>query len=235
MFGGLHIEMALWRTIGEFLDGSGWTAALCDASVASEGTADSFLKVSHIMKTRHAHQVTALALTKLQKVAWQLSLSTQPGILFNIWKTEMIKKSPTFHYWNIVLEFEILVLIFIRAHRIRNFALYVESLEALAPWFFALDRTNYSRWIPIHIQDMKALPQTFRKEFSEFWVIPKTENKFSCMPIDQAHEQNNELVKGTGGAVGLTGNPTAFRRCLANYFPVLIYGLPLEWANISNT
>lgn len=32
------------------------------------------------------------------------------------------------------------------------------------------------------------------------------------MPIDQAHEQNNELVKGSGGTVGLTDNPSAFRK-----------------------
>ena len=32
------------------------------------------------------------------------------------------------------------------------------------------------------------------------------------MPIDQAHEQNNLVVKGSGGAVGLTENPAAFRK-----------------------
>ncbi len=32
------------------------------------------------------------------------------------------------------------------------------------------------------------------------------------MPIDQVHERNNELVKGSGGAVGRTENPSAFRR-----------------------
>ena len=32
----------------------------------------------------------------------------------------------------------------------------------------------------------------------------KTHSKFSSIPIDQGHEQNNELVKGSGGAVGLT-------------------------------
>ena len=32
------------------------------------------------------------------------------------------------------------------------------------------------------------------------------------MPIDQAHEQNNALVKGSGGAIGLTENPSAFRK-----------------------
>jgi hypothetical protein len=99
----------------------------------------------------------------------------------------MIKTSPTFHYWNIILDFDILVLIFIRAYRIRHFALYVQSLEALAPWFFALDRTNYARWIPVHIEDMKNLPENIKKSFEKFWVINKTNNKFSCMPIDEAH------------------------------------------------
>ncbi len=32
------------------------------------------------------------------------------------------------------------------------------------------------------------------------------------MPLNQAHEQNNKLVKDSGGAVGLTQNPIAFRR-----------------------
>ena len=30
--------------------------------------------------------------------------------------------------------------------------------------------------------------------------------------IDQAHEQNNAYIKGDGGAVGVTDNPTALRR-----------------------
>ena len=46
MFGGVHIEMALWDTIGDFLDCSGWTTALCEAGIATSGVADSFLKAS---------------------------------------------------------------------------------------------------------------------------------------------------------------------------------------------
>ena len=40
----------------------------------------------------------------------------------------------------------------------------------------------------------------------------KTAKRFSAMAIDQAHEQNNAMVKGDGGAVGLTENPNALRR-----------------------
>ena len=31
------------------------------------------------------------------------------------------------------------------------------------------------------------------------------------MSVDQCHEQNNAVVKGSGGAIGLTGNPGALR------------------------
>lgn len=60
MLGGLHIKMALWRLVGDLLEGSGWTEAIAEADVASSGTAESFISVSHLTKTRHAHQVTAL-------------------------------------------------------------------------------------------------------------------------------------------------------------------------------
>ena len=53
MFGGLHIEMALWNMLGDYLAGSGWTISLIDAGIASSGTADSFLKASHLTRTCH--------------------------------------------------------------------------------------------------------------------------------------------------------------------------------------
>ena len=49
ILGGLHTEMALRNTVGDLLDGSGWTTALAEAGVASADTADSFLKVTHLM------------------------------------------------------------------------------------------------------------------------------------------------------------------------------------------
>ena len=62
MFGGLHIEMNALKMLGDLLDSSGWTGALTQANIASSGTADSYLKVSHVTRTRHAHQVTASSL-----------------------------------------------------------------------------------------------------------------------------------------------------------------------------
>ena len=52
MLGGLHTEMALWSTLGDILDGSGWTEAMAESEVATSGVADSFLKCSHLTRTR---------------------------------------------------------------------------------------------------------------------------------------------------------------------------------------
>ncbi|CAH3107879.1 unnamed protein product, partial [Porites lobata] len=44
------------------------------------------------------------------------------------------------------------------------------------------------------------------------FTVTKTRRRFSCIAIDQAHEQNNAMVKDDGGAVGLTENASALRR-----------------------
>ncbi|KAJ8379036.1 hypothetical protein AAFF_G00232050 [Aldrovandia affinis] len=69
MFGGLHIEMAALKSIGTLLQDSGWTGALVEAGIASPGTADSFLTVSSITRTRQMHQITGCSLYKLLKAA----------------------------------------------------------------------------------------------------------------------------------------------------------------------
>ena len=81
---------------------------------------------------------------------------------------------------------------------------------------FALDHTNYSIWLPVHIRDMKTLALKHPDIAAEFksvnFVVHKTCNSFSAMALDQCHEQNNAMVKGYGGAIGLTSNPGALRR-----------------------
>ena len=52
LFGGLHIEMAALKTVGDWLDGSGWAEALVQADIVTAGTADSLLKSSHVLLTK---------------------------------------------------------------------------------------------------------------------------------------------------------------------------------------
>ena len=79
MCGGLHIEMNAFKVLGDLLVSSRWTGALTQANIATSGTADSYLKVSHLTRTRHAHQVTASALYILLHKAYTDYCSSQEG------------------------------------------------------------------------------------------------------------------------------------------------------------
>jgi len=116
--------------------------------------ADSFLKASHLTRTRHAHQVSVLALSKLQQIAFLRSDGPHDESTKEAWRQTMISKSITFQYWYSILKIELLGLVFVKAHRERDFLLYIESVKAIILWFFALYHQNYVRWIPIHVRDM---------------------------------------------------------------------------------
>ena len=44
------------------------------------------------------------------------------------------------------------------------------------------------------------------------FAVAKTDAPFSTMAIDQTREQNNGVMKGDGGAIGLIESPAALRR-----------------------
>ena len=215
MLGELHMEMALWNTLGDVFEGSGWTTALIEADIASSGQADSFLKSAHLTRTRNAHQITVLTLHNLQKEAFMLRNDPKDFESAITWRNDMLKRSPTFEYWDLIMRHSF------------SFALELteqkNSLcllkEELTPLFFALDHVNYSRWMSVHTRDVKSLPQTTKNEFEKcgHWVLSKTTNKFSTIPFDQAREHENKIVKSSGGVAGLTENPAATRRCHFRY------------------
>lgn len=219
MFGGLHIEMTAFKVLGKWLDGSGWTEILTNAGVASQGVVDSFIACSHLKRTRRAHQVTAASLYLLQQDAYDEYVkkvgSGEPKP-FKVWKEDMSKDHPQFLYWTRVLELELLCLQLVRSFREANFTLYLQSLKQIVPWMFALDNVNYARWLSVHIRDMSELPFKHPDVFNQFskgsFVVHKTKKLFSAIALDHAHEQVNAMVKGEGGAVGLTENPSALRR-----------------------
>ena len=135
---------------------------------------------------------------------------------FEEWCTQRAEESMHSNCWLKTLSLELLLLRYIRSIREANFQLYMESLTQIMPWMFAFDHTNYSRWLSVHIRDMMTLGEKHPDVLREFehgnFVVHKTTNKFCAIAIDQCHEQNNAMVKGSGEAIGLTGNPGALRR-----------------------
>ena len=87
-------------------------------------------------------------------------------------------------------------------------------------WVFALDHPNYARWLSIHIRDMQRLSTIHPNIAAQFaegkFVGQKTLNRFSAIAIDHAHEQNNKVVKGDGGAIGLMQNTSELLRWMVS-------------------
>ena len=221
MFGGLHIELAALRSIGTLLWDSGWTGALFEAGVASSGTAESFLSAASITRTRQANQVTASSLYKLLKSAYadycsQIGEDIEGMLSFEDWCDGRKLDSPQFHFWHLVLSMELVILLLIRAFQEANFELYCRALSELLPYLFANNNVHYARWLPIHLKDMLTLEEKHPQLAEEFnngkFVVHKSSRDYSAMAIDQAHEQANSVIKGDGGSVGVTENPSALRR-----------------------
>ena len=169
---------------------------------------------------RHAHQVIAASLHILQKKkaysAYKDKLEeTEQSLTFEGWKNTMKKKSPHFLFWGLVLHLELTCLRLVGAFREANFALFVDAIWQILPWLFAMDHTNYARWLAVNYQDMQVLskyPDVYKHFSDGAFVVQKTNRAFSSIALDHAHEQVNALVEGQGGAVGLTENPAALRR-----------------------
>ena len=86
------------------------------------------------------------------------------------------------HYWSLVTNLQIGILVFARSVREGNFYLYVQSLRNLLKWFFALDHTNYARWLTIHVFDLISLPIThpdvYQQMLRGFFSFAKTKRPF---------------------------------------------------------
>ena len=121
MFSGFHTELPALKALGSWIEDSGWTSVLVQAGVTTSGTADSFLKASHVSRTRHAHQVTAAALYILMDKAYKtyregVDEGEEPKS-FSDWRKQAELESPQFHYGSLTLHFQLTILIFVRSLR----------------------------------------------------------------------------------------------------------------------
>ena len=201
MMGALHIEMAFLNAIGDWMEGSGWVEVVSKAEINSPGRAEAFLSGSHVKRSRY------VALHLLLLEAYEKSEGEHS---FEAWVSQRRTESVQFDYWFTVMQLESILLLFIQAVRESNFQMFISALDQIAPWMFCLDHTHYSRWLPIYISDLKYLqakhPAVYREFIRGHFTSKKTSRTFSAIAEDQAHEQNNKLIKIEGGAIGILDN-----------------------------
>ena len=102
-----------------------------------------------------------------------------------------------------VNELEQLELRFVISARTGDFELFVQCLDEIVDWCHALDQTQYSRWVPVHVKDLVELPKKHPEIFKEFmkgkFVVQRGTKRFSQMAKDQSYEQTVKLVKSDTG------------------------------------
>ncbi|KAK3926446.1 BRISC and BRCA1-A complex member 2, partial [Frankliniella fusca] len=229
LLGGFHIEKAFLAVIGQMLEKSGWVHILACSGVTTAGSAEGALKVlNNVTKPSVPTSVSRVAGACFtpenccrSALIFDAYDEQQPNrdLTFDEWVERSRTKSPTFYFWLLVLNLEILLLTFVKSQRQGNYGLYTESLTEMLPWMFVFDHQNYSRWLPIHLRDLLELKQKAPDVHHLFkagqFVFSATGNPFSLLAIDQAHEQNNAKVKSAGGVVGLTQDAAALLRVMA--------------------
>ena len=94
------------------------------------------------------------------------------------------------------------------ATRAGQWHLYLETVRATLPWFFAYDRPNYSRYLPAHYKDLLTLESDFHDVHAEFlngnfsFQLSNT-NHFGRMEADKVIETTiNRDTKTPGGTNG---------------------------------
>ncbi|KAE8737192.1 hypothetical protein FOCC_FOCC017347, partial [Frankliniella occidentalis] len=213
MLGPFHTEKAFLSVIGQFAENCGWKSIMSSSGIMTESAAETILKVQNVTKSRAAFQVTAAVLHSLLMDAYEVTAENQT---LEEWVHDCSVQYPTFTFWLTFLELILLLLQFVKSLRCSAFRLYVDTLGEMLPWFFFFNHTHYSRWGTVHYMELLELPTKIPSLYDEFlkgkFVVHKSARAMSGLGVDQAHEQNNRIVKEEGGAIGLTQNPTALRR-----------------------
>ena len=137
--------------------------------------------------------------------------------LLTVFKSEGKAKSKLFSFWEEYIAMVMILLQFIKAERTGNWNLHLSSTAAMIPHFFAMDRTNYARWMPIYLADMHMLEERHPKVFHEFSAgnhsISRSQQPFAQVWTDMALEQSINLdSKSKGGIVGISRREDAVER-----------------------
>ena len=204
--GGLHIEQATLVWMGQLVSGTGIKDIITVAGLDTVGLVSAVCDVNSMKKARYTLQVIAVVLMmNLQKAYTADKEANDDGSHLTLEQWSTSQNSHMFQYWYKILHYIKVTLMLIRSFRESNFTLFISTLEALTPLFFALDHIHYSRWVSVFIYDLKTLPEKFPQLNSQFLHGSFTVNtkgvNFSNIAMDQGQEHSNKKIKAISGYI----------------------------------
>ena len=231
----LHTVFVFLKVMGKYVTGSGLDKTLLLTRIYGPTTHNQILDGEPMKRAVEAHTIIYLALYKLyngkkcltvvgNKEETALKEFTDVvqevrkcGVFDIVNKFDESLQQQALFLRNYMKMFESLLL-FIRASRGRDWKLHLTSLDNVVKYFFAHDQINYARMVPLYLATMDDLSKNDIRTLNylkENLSNSKTEIPFTIIGSDHSLEQENKVMKVTGGVVGLTQNPTALHRfCL---------------------
>ena len=132
-----------------------------------------------------------------------------------------MSSSKNYTFWLSYMKMVDTLLNFIGAERKGNWELHLESFAAILPWLVVYDNSNFSRWGPVYLTEMRSLERTEPEIHDEFMAgnfdIKRSRNLFNQVPPDQATEWINRMCKVSGGIIRITRSDQAQDRFCATW------------------
>ena len=114
-------------------------------------------------------------------------------------RAELSEKSPTFQLWDSLIEALHNLLLNLRAEREGDWPLHLHSFLSFLPYYAITDKPNYTRYSPVYLMDMLALPDDVERAFNrgEF-SVRETCGGFIGTASDMGTEHKVKVLKGHG-------------------------------------
>ena len=161
IFEQLHIEQCLLVIHGQLIKGSGLLEILRENQFSMIGLS-SVVDVNNIKRARYTLHIT---LCSLFKVLDEAMPDTPTDMSPYNWLEQKSNASSSCLYWKLVIDLELLILMYIRSIREGDFKLHIEVLYLLLSWFFIFDHIHYARWLTIHWFDLFNFELTYINNF----------------------------------------------------------------------
>ena len=156
----LAMEVLFHLMWGAFI---GWYAS--HAGDGEERLTDEDAVIRKAEESRRAVTMKADVQSSVNKFQQE---TTELRYLFQDFTAQSRAKSKMFAFWEEYGEMVKLLFQFVKAERTGNWELHLSSVSAMVPHFFAMDRPNYARWLPVCIMEMRKLATKHPEVHQEF-------------------------------------------------------------------
>ena len=211
--GEFHIAMSFLPTIGKRFQDAGLEDVMIESGILAQGSVNGVMSGHRYNRSVRCHKIVAEAMHRLKDLQLQYEIHVE----------RCNQNNDNYSFWSSYLEMVQLLLMFLRATREGNWQLHLSTVRDMLPWYFAYGRVNYSRYLPVYLQEMSTLQQTHPNVYEkfcsgEFAVQRSNDHAFAKTACDQVIEQTfNRESKTKGGLVGFTQNKGALSRWILSH------------------